>query len=82
MASIYVCKDCGFKDEYINHIPSCKAPEKCPKCESLEFKQDSLETFKGVTFFDTPGSLAWQKKVDKINKAIADPSVNHNSSPY
>lgn len=82
MASIYKCGECGFQDEYINHIPSCRAPEKCPECGSDKFEQDVLETFKGIRMYDVPGGHAWQKKIDKINQAIVDPSMSHNGNPY
>lgn len=82
MALIYKCNDCGFSEEYINHIPSCRAPENCPDCGSENFNKSYLENFKGVTFFDPPGGYAWEQKVKKINNAITDPRTNHNSNPY
>ena len=73
----YICKNCGFKEEYSTSksVPKdLNPPEKCPKCNGkIELKNRFYSSF---TFDCGPGSYeyeygkkAWMKNLSETEQA-------------
>jgi predicted nucleic acid-binding Zn ribbon protein len=65
--------ECDFEDEYITHIPSCRAPEFCPECKDGTMEKQL--SMKGQSF-DCPGGYdyehgkkAWKKNMSQDDQA-------------
>ncbi len=81
----YKCTSCGFTEDYIESTSVSKDkwhPDNCPSCTEGTLEKDFAANIKGQLVYDVPGGYAWDKKVDKINKAIMNPTTTHNTNPY